>query len=1029
MHLSEFSIKNPVTTLTIMICICVMGIISLRKLPLTFLPEISSSRLNVSVPYRSSSPEEVQEMITVHVEDVLSSISRLERLTSRSSASNANVSLEFEDGVDMDLAAMEVRNRIDLVWSKLPSDVDRIQIRRWQSTDIPTLTFTVSWDKSKDKLHDLVEYQIVPRLQRIDGVGNVDLRGIDQKKVLVEMDQELLRSHNIDSFNLLQSLRSNNLNLSAGYIFDAGKKYNLRVIGEFKSIDEIKRVPITGTNLYLEDVATVRYDAPEKTRFQRLNGKDAISLSIYKTSSANVVEVCDKIKIMLNDLKNDTRFSDLNVLIYRDQSQEITNSLNSLRNSGIIGAILAILVLYVFLRKVRSTIIIATAIPISILFALFVMYLLRLKPISSPITLNLVSMMGMVYAIGMLVDPAIVVVENIFRHKQEEGLSARQAAIIGSKEVGMPVVAATATSMIVFLPLLMLEGGWMSRTMNDFGLVICSILFSSMVIAVTLVPLMCSKLFVGKEKPKSEQMVKLGVIYSKILRWTLNHRMITLGAAVLVFIFAFKIHGMIDREFQGRTPTRRLDFRVDVPSSYKVAQIQNMFAGIETDLLDRKEKLDIKAISSNYGRGRDNRGGRARLTVYLNEDPKTSLSSMDIMDSVRQVFPKLPGVTFRQSRSMHMASGGSSLNIDLKGDNLEVLTLIADEVMAQLADVQGLKNLETSYESGQEEIQIVVNRSRANQVGLSSQRVANSIQSALSRRGVSRYKTADREVDIELTLNEEDRTGIEKLRNLSVENPSNDMVPLYTMVDMGIRKGPENIERENRRTTLSITAELTGRGIFTATQEVTERLSGLELPPGYSWSFGQNFRRWRESESVSVFAIILALLLILMVMAALFESLIHPFTIITSVVFAIIGVFLIFWLTDTNLSSYSYLGILVVCGLVVNNGIILIDHITRLRKSGKNRRDAIIRGGVDRIRPILMTVATTNLGLLPLIIPMFLPSIFGPIEGRSGQWAPIGLAIFGGLTTSTFLTLIILPTLYSLMDDLKNSFVRVFQRV
>lgn len=1029
MHLSDFSIKNPVTTFTIMICICVMGIISLGKLPLTFLPEISSSRLNVSVPYRSSSPEEVQEMITIHVEDVLSSISRLERLTSRSSSSNANVSLEFEDGVDMDLAAMEVRNRIDLVWPKLPSDVDNIRIRRFQSTDLPTLNFNVSWDKSKDKLHDLVEYQIVPRLQRIEGVGNVDLRGIDQKKVLVEMDQELLRSHKIDSFNLLQSLRNNNQNLSAGYIFDAGKKYNLRVIGEFKSVDEIARVPVRGTNLYLEDVATVKYDAPEKTRFQRLNGKDAISLSVYKTSSANVVDVCNKVKKVLNDLQNDNRFSDLSVLVYRDQSEEITNSLNSLRNSGIVGAILAILVLYVFLRKVRSTIIIATAIPISILFAIFVMYLLRLKPVSSPITLNMVSMMGMVYAIGMLVDPAIVVVENIFRHKQEEGLSARKAAVVGSKEVGMPVVAATATSMIVFLPLLMLEGGWMSRTMNDFGLVVCSILFSSMVIAVTVVPLMSSKLFVGKEKPKSEQMVRLGVIYSRILRWTLNHRMITLGAAVLVFIIAYKIHGMIDREYQGRTPTRRLDFRVDVPASYKVAQIQDIFTGIETDLLNRKEQLDIKAISSNYGRGWDNRGGRARFTIYLNEDPKTSLSSMDVMDSVQQAFPQLPGVTFRQSRSHRMASGGNSLNIDLKGDNLEVLTLIADEMMDQIKDVEGLKDLETSYESGQEEVQVVVNRSRVNQVGLSSQRVASSIQSALSRRGVSRYKTADREVDIELTLNEEDRTSIEKLRNLSVENSSNDLVPLYTMVDMGIQKAPEDIERDGRRTTLSITADLTGRGMFTATQEVTDRLAGLTLPPGYSWSFGQNYRRWRESEDVSTFAIILALILILMVMAALFESLIHPFTIITSVIFAIIGVFLIFWLTDTNLSSYSYLGILVVCGLVVNNGIILIDHITRLRWSGKTRREAILKGGVDRIRPILMTAATTNLGLLPLVIPMFFPSIFGPIEGRSGQWAPIGLAIFGGLTTSTFLTLIILPTLYSLMDDWKNSIVRVFRKV
>ena len=1029
MNLSEFSIKRPVTVLMIITCIGVMGIISLKRLPLAFLPEISSSRLNISVPYRSSSPEEVNEMITIHLEDVLSSISRLERLTSTSSANNSNVALEFEDGVDMDLAAMEVRNRLDLVWAKLPADVERINIRRWQTSDMPTLNFNVSWSRSDEELYDLVEYQIIPRLQRIDGVANVDVRGMDQKKVLVELDQDLMRAHQIDAFNLLQSLRSNNQNLSAGYVFDADKKYNLRVIGEFKSLDEISRVPISGTNLFLKDVADVRFESPPKRRFQRLNGREAISFSIRKTSNANVVDVCKRIKSVLAGFGDNKRFEGLNVLIYRDQSEEILNSLNSLKYSGIIGAILAVLVLFVSLRKVRSTAIIATAIPVAIVFSFLVMYLLRLKPISSEITLNLVSMMGMVYAIGMLVDPSIVVVENIFRHKQEEGLSARNAAIVGSREVGMPILAATVTSMIVFTPLLMLEGGFMSRFMYDFGVVICAILLSSMIIAMTVVPLMASKLFVGKERQKPKDLIWLADKYSRILHWTLDHRLITVAVAVLIFFAAKYMLGQIDREFQAPTPTRRLDFRVDLPASYKISQMQGLYETVETDLLKRKEELDIRAISTNFGRGWDNRGGRSRFTVYLNEQPKTSLSSMAILDSVQKIFPQLPGVNFRLSRSHRMASGGSGLNIQLQGESLEVLNMIADEVMSRIKEVGGLKNLETSYESGQEEVQVVVNRSRVNRLGLSSQRVASSIQSALSERGVSRFKTQDREVDIEVTLREEDRTSMEKLRNLSVENQSSEMVPLYTMADMALRQAPENIRRESRRNTLSIQGDLSGRGMFTATEEISNRLANLALPPGYSWSFGQNWRSWRQSEDVSLFAIILALGLILMVMAALFESLIHPFTIITSVVFAMIGVFLIFWLTGTNLSSISYLGILVVSGLVVNNGIILVDHINQTRRRCEDRREAIIKAGKDRIRPILMTAATTNLGLLPMIIPLFLPSVFGPIEGRAGTWAPVGLAVFGGLTTSTFLTLIILPTLYSLMDDFKNSLVRIFRRV
>lgn len=1029
MQLSEFSVKRPITVLMVMLSIIVLGIISLQRLPLTFLPEISSSRLSIFVPYRSSSPEEVKRLITVHVEDVVSTVSHLKSISSTSSANSANVVVEFEDGTDMDLAAMEVRNRLDLVWKYLPDDVERILIRRWQSSDMPVFNFSVSWNGSEQEFNDLVRYQLLPRIQRIEGVANVDLRGLDEKKVLVELDQELMRAYNIDAFNLIQSLRNNNINLSAGYVFDGGRKFSVRSIGEFKTIDEIKNVPIRGSNLFLKDVADISFGIPRKTRFQRLNGKDAISLVVYKAFNANVVEVCGRIKKVLGQIKSEKRFKDLNVQVYRDQSKEILNSLNSLKNAGIVGAILAILILFVFLRKVRSTLIIATAIPIAILFSFLVMYLLRLKPFHSAITLNLISMMGMVYAIGMLVDPAIVVLENIFRHKQEEGLNAFDAAIVGSREVGMAVVAATATSMIVFMPLIMLKGGFMSRMMYDFGIVICTILFSSMIIAVTLVPLMASRLFVGKEKKKAKELVWLANVYSKVIRWTLNHRLITVFIAVGIFILSVYLSGKIDREFQPPSPARRFDFRVTIPRSYSLNDMKELFAQIEKTLLAKKEKWDIEAVSTDFGRGRSAQGGRGRLTVFLKENPQTSLTTLAILDSVKSILPELPGVRFRMGGMHSMSGEQTGLNILLKGESTDVLELISEEIMARIKDVPGLRDLETSLESGQEEVQVVVNRNRVNRYGLSSQRVARTIQSALTERAATRFKTQDREVEIQINLKEEDRTSVEKLRNLVIRNEQGESIPLYTVSTLKMGRGPQSIKRESRRTTLTIQGVLSGRGMFTATREIQKRLADLKLPPGYTWEFGRNWRSWRESEQMSMFSIILALVLILMVMASLFESLIHPFTIITSVGFALIGVFLIFWITGTNLSSVAYLGILVVCGLVVNNGIILVDHINQLRKKGLSRREAIVKGGMDRIRPILMTAATTNLGLLPMIIPLFLPSVFGPIEGRAGMWAPVGLAVFGGLTTSTLLTLIILPTIYSLMDDLKIVIVRVLRRI
>ncbi len=1029
MQLSEFSVRRPVTTLMIVLSILVLGVLSLKRLPLTFLPEISGSRLTVYVPYRSSSPEEVEQMITIHIEDVVSTVSHLKKLSSTSSQNNASVSVEFENGTDMDLAAMEIRNRLDLVWNKIPSDVERILIRRWQTADMPVFNFNVSWDGTKSELNDLVRYQLQPRIQRIEGVANVELEGIDEKKVLVELDQGRMQAHNVDAFNLIQSLRNNNINLSAGSVFDADKKYSVRIVGEFLSLDEIARVPIRGTGLHLKDVATIAYGTPEKTRYQRLNGKDALSLTVHKASNANVVDVCNRIKSVLKSFHSEDRFNTLNIQVYRDQSEEITKSLNELRNAGIIGAFLAILVLYIFLRKIRSTLIIAIAIPIAILFALFIMFILRLNPINSSITLNLISMMGMVYAVGMLVDPSIVVLENIYRYKQEEGLSGLQAAIIGSREVSMAVLAATVTSMIVFLPLLLMEGGFMANMMYEFGIVVCAIMFSSLIISLTVVPLLASRIFTGKEKKKSREMVWLSAVYSKIILWTLGHRIITVSITVLILLSSFYLITKIDREFQPPAPSRNFNFMVEMPKSYSINDMSLLFADAEQALLSRKENLDISAISSNFGRGRSIRGRRARLSVYLKEDPQTNLATLAIVDSVKKLLPQRPGVNFQLGRMHHMSGQSSGLNIELKGDNLSVLQLISDDVIARLSGVEGLKDLETGMEDGQEEIQIVVNRTKVNRYGLSSQRVANSIQSALTERAASRFKTKDREIDIQVNLKKEDRADIEKLRNLSFENQNSDLVPLYTMADIEIEKGPQNIQRESRRTTLTITGNLIGRGMMTATDEVTKRLAALELPAGYSWSFGENFRSWRQSESSSLLSIVLATILILMVMAALFESLIHPFTMITSVVFAITGVFLIFWISGTNLSSTAYLGILIVCGLVVNNGIILVDHINQLRRAGLSRKDAIVKGGMDRIRPILMTAATTNLGLLPMVMPMFFPSIFGPIEGRAGMWAPVGLAVFGGLTTSTFLTLIILPTIYSIVDDLKTGIVTVFRRI
>ena len=429
MSLSEFAVNKPISMLMVIISIIVLGFLALQRLPLAFLPDFSSDDVDINIPYASSSPEEVERQITRPIEEIMGTLPHLENISSTSSSEGSRIEVEFVDGIDMGLAAVAVRDRLDRVRPQLPDDVERIYIRRWRSADFPVIQFSISWEGRLDELYDIVNKILVPRIQRIDGVANIEIGGLDERHVLVELDFERMRAHHVDVYELSRSLRTNNVNIAGGWIIEAGRKHTVRTMGEFKSIDEIAQVPIRGSQLVLGDIADVRFGYPEKTRFQRLNSNEAIVLEIYKSSTANVVEVATNVKKLLNDLRQEKKLATLSLHIIRDQSEEIQTSLENLAMAGIFGALLATLVLFIFLRKVRSTIIIAIAIPISIIATALLMYILRLAPFNSQITLNIVSLSGLMFAVGMLVDPAVVVLENIFRHKQEEGLDARQAAI------------------------------------------------------------------------------------------------------------------------------------------------------------------------------------------------------------------------------------------------------------------------------------------------------------------------------------------------------------------------------------------------------------------------------------------------------------------------------------------------------------------------------------------------------------------------------------------------------------------------
>ncbi len=1028
MKISKFALDRPVSTTMAILSVIVMGLLSLNRIPLTFLPDINRPYLRVQTNYQGSNPEEIERLITRPIEEVMGTTPGLRSIGSNSSSGGSSVRLEFEQGTDMDMASMEVRERIDRVSSQLPDDIrDPPRIYRFQTTDWPILSLGVIWTGEPDRFENIVENVLEKRLATVEGVANVDIGGLMKKGIYIDLDQNQLRSSRINSYALTNRISSENQNLPAGYVYAGGRKYNLRVVGQYQSVDDIAGIPLNNRGLRLEQVADVRFDFPEEIRwFSRLNGHNAVSFRIYKASNANIIDVSSRAKKLLEQIKADPRFSQLDYQVYWDQSTEITKSIDSLKRAGYIGGVLAVLVLLFFLGNLRNTLVIAIAIPVSVVTTLFFIYLMRMEPIGSDLTLNIISMMGMIYAIGIVIDPSIVVLENIFRIRNEEGKSAVQAAIEGSSEVGLPILASVLTNVIVFVPLIFLGGGRGGmRFMRDFGLTFCVVCLASFVVAVTVVPLLTGRLIHNLEPGKERSFPRMRKVFAYLVDRALRYRLLTMFIVAFIMWGAFQLNKMIDKESSGWAPDRRLNVSMNISHNYSMADASKIVTELEQDLLAHKDELEIKSVTSSINMGRRNRG---ELGIFFTEADKESRSTQELLALIKGRVPEIPGFEFHYNR-WHGRSGGGGVGINLRGQSLEMLTTYAERIRDLMKDIPGVQDVKLSTEQGEQEIRVMVKRDRAMANGISAENVARTISSQLSSRAVSRFKAPEREIDIDVGLRREDRLNLRGLQTMQVYGDAGGRTTLDNIAAIKLGVGPRSIEKDDRMFNVEINLEAEGSGIFQLSNEVMARMRQISLAPGYSWELGRNYQNMVEEESQSRFAIVLALVLIYILLAALFESFIHPFTILLSVPFAIIGVALIFVATGTNLGTVAYIGVIIVCGLVVNNGIILVDCITLLRSRGLTRRDAIMEAVQKRMRPIMMTAATTILSLLPMVAPLLVPALFGPSEGRAANWGPVGLAILGGMTTSTFLTLVITPTLYSLFDDLAAAAKRLAGRV
>ena len=1012
---AEFSVRRPLGVILVIAAVCLFGFFAIGRLPLLFLPEIESPALTVVASLPNSSPEEVERRVASPIEGAIGGMSGVESVSSTSSSNSARIRAQFVIGTDMDLAAAEIRDRVDRIRSELPDDLGRIRVSNFSTSDIPILQLSVATEGSRAELERLTEDLVVPRLLRLDGVADVEVRGLQDEQVMIDLDPEAMASLGVEVDDLTRSLRANNVDLAGGYLVDGGRRYFVRSVGSFTDLEEIASLPISSGGIRIGDVGVVRRGVGDQDNVQRLNLAEAITVRVFKSSDANVVSVVRDARDQLAAIE--AAAPNLSTFVFFDQSKEITTSLNNLRNSGLIGAGLAVLVLFAFLLRVRATLVVAIAIPVSIVATFAVVFLMR-RVGGLNFSLNVISLSGLMLAVGMLVDNSVVVLENIYRYR-ERGLDSRTAAVRGAGEVTTPVLAATLTSIIVFVPVLFTTTTPFGRFMGDFATTLVAAMIASLVISLSLIPVVSSRFLVASGGRRHRVMDALAAAYRVVLRWTLRYRLITVALMLAVLGGGVYLLTKIEREFQPPTPARRMSITVRAENGVTFDETRAVFDSFERDLLARTAELEIDAVAANFS----TRSGS--VTVYFRDDADTQRTTAELTNEIRAMLPQLPGYTFAVGRRWGRGGGGAlGVSVDITGPNTEVLALFAEDIGARLGALPGVEDVNTNLESGDEQLQVRVNRDRATAADLSATEVGSLLSANLSENSAGTLAEGDEELPIRVRVNEADRVDLSGLAQLPVEQTAG-AVPLGALATFDRQPGPRTIQRDGGSEIVSVTANTDLRGMFLLRGQIQGMLDQQQLPPGYSAEVGQNFRRFQQSEQASLFALLLAAGFIYLVMAALFESFVHPITILTSLPFSLLGVAVLFYFTGTTLNTNSWLGIMVLAGVVVNNGIILVDHINRLRAEGMERTEAIITGGRDRLRPILITACTTLLGLFPLVAPLVAPGVFGPVEGRAGTWGPIAMAVVGGLTTSTFMTLVVMPTIYALLDDLADFLKRV----
>jgi HAE1 family hydrophobic/amphiphilic exporter-1 len=1010
MGLPSYSVQKPISMLMLFTGLTLFGIVAFTKLPVELMPNASYDKITILVNIRGGMPPvDVEFLVTRPIEEALSTVTHLESIGSTSKEGKSTVVLSFPPGTDMDFASLEVREKFAKVKNKLPREAEKPVIAKYEESDTPCMILAVaSFIQTTEQLRNMVEEKFKERLTRIRGVANIEIGGGKERKILVELDQKRIQALNLSVQKIVSAVSRNNLNLMVGSVDKEGGRILLRTIGQLPDIESIKQIPVIKTDQYslvkLMDIADIKDSYMEATTYSRTNTRDVVSLYIQKESTANTVKVCETIQREIEEITK-TLGKDVRVLTVSNQSIFIEKAIETVMHSLRDGAVLALVVLFLFLRDFRSTLAIGASMPLSIVITFALMWF-------SGLTVNVQTLSGLALGIGMLTDNAVVVLENI-DIKKSKGYDTIRASIEGSEQMLLALVSSTLATVIVFIPIVFINKQ-IQILYQGLALTVSYSLIASLFTALSVVPLMASR---GTHKVKAKKKPAGGGFlkpfkrgYRRSLAFAVRRRYIFTFVVFFFMYLSGKYIGRIEKELLASSEEGKFTVFVELPSGAKIDLSDKVVKDVEKLVSGMPE---VQTVSSRV------EGWSSKVYVDLVAPDKRDKTVEQVIEDLR---PKVKdmGVAERAFIYFSESRGGGSkeMLVDVYGYDYAVLKKLATEIAGKMEKIKGFTDLKLRMKEGRPELQIVVNKNKASVLGMNTRDIADELHAQVRGLEATRYHSKGKEIDVIARLQQKDRAHLSDIRKLTVVTPKGELIELKDVADFKEGIGPSEVWRLNKTRMIQVSANLHNISMEKAASLIREDLKTMEFPKDYYYLFGGDYAREVENQKQLSQALLITLVLIYMLLASLFESYAQPFIIMSAIPLCSIGVAIGLGYTHTTISMGVMIGAIMLGGIVVNHSIVMVDHINYvIREHRYNTIRAVLSSGIDRLRPILMTTFTTVFGLIPTALDKS--------QGAS-LWSPLAITVISGLTSSTIMTLFIVPSIYMIFHDFGNLFKKFF---